>query len=238
MQLTVAQPVATGHHSYRMVSSFLQAPSGLKRKAPAGPREQQSWQLDLGDVVEGELGAHADELDEPTMTEYVACARRLVEEEEEGAPFTSVALARELGCSRAGAERVLHVLERERLLTEFRPRESARLVQRTGRTVKGTDDGSQSQSDGSQSPHPSARCSAAAAATTTPGTFEIGATAAMTPGRLLKKARRAEEEEEEAPASRKVSATVLTVPSQPPAPAPRASKTPMPARTSSGRGRP
>jgi hypothetical protein len=35
-----------------------------------------------------------------------------------------------------------------------------------------------------------------------------------------------------------VSATVLTVPSQPPAPAPRASKTPMPARTSSGRGRP
>ena len=244
MQLTVAQPVATGHHSYRMhvVSSFLEddafAPSGLKRKAPAGPREQQSWQLDLGASVAGELGAHADELDEPTMTEYVACARRLVEEEEEGAPFTSVALARELGCSRAGAERVLHVLERERLLTEFRPRESARLVQRTGRTVKGTDDGSQSQSDGSQSPHPSARCSAAAAATTTPGTFEIGATAAMTPGRLLKKARRAEEEEEEAPASRKVSATVLTVPSQPPAPAPRASKTPMPARTSSGRGRP
>eukprot|EP00900_Chrysochromulina_parva_P005334 jgi/Chrpa1/14801/Chrysochromulina_OHIO_Genome00005832-RA len=244
MQLTVAQPVATGHHSYRMhvVSSFLEddafAPSGLKRKAPAGPREQQSWQLDLGASVAGELGAHADELDEPTMTEYVACARRLVEEEEEGAPFTSVALARELGCSRAGAERVLHVLERERLLTEFRPRESARLVQRTGRTVKGTDDGSKSQSDGSQSPHPSARCSAAAAATTTPGTFDIGATAAMTPGRLLKKVRRAEEEEEEAPASRKVSATVLTVPSQPPTPAPRASKTPMPARTSSGRGRP
>jgi hypothetical protein len=244
MQLTVAQPVATGHHSYRMhvVSSFLEddafAPSGLKRKAPAGPREQQSWQLDLGASVAGELGAHADELDEPTMTEYVACARRLVVEEEEGAPFTSVALARELGCSRAGAERVLHVLERERLLTEFRPRESARLVQRTGRTVKGTDDGSKSQSDGSQSPHPSARCSAAAAATTTPGTFDIGATAPMTPGRLLKKVRRAEEEEEEAPASRKVSATVLTVPSQPPAPAPRASKTPMPARTSSGRGRP
>ena len=90
MQLTVAQPVATGHHSYRMVSSFLQAPSGLKRKVLAGPREQQSWQLDLGDVVEGELGAHADELDDPTMIEYVACARRLVEEEEEGAPFTSV----------------------------------------------------------------------------------------------------------------------------------------------------
>ena len=246
MQLTVAQPVATGHHSYRMhvVSSFLEddafAPSGLKRKATAGPREQPSWQLDLGASVAGELGAHADELDEPTMSEYVACARRLVEEEEEGAPFTSSALAFALGCSRAGAERVLHVLERERLLTEFLPRESARLVQRTGRTVKGTDDGSQSHSDGSQSPHPSARCSAAAAATTTPGTLEIGSTAAMTPGRLLKKARRAEEEEEEAPASRKVSATVLTVPSQPPAPAPRASnsKTPMPARTSSGRGRP
>jgi hypothetical protein len=82
MQLTVAQPVATGHHSYRMhvVSSFLEddafAPSGLKRKAPAGPREQQSWQLDLGASVAGELGAHADELAGPTMTVYVAGARR------------------------------------------------------------------------------------------------------------------------------------------------------------------
>ncbi len=257
MQLTVAQPVATGHHTYTMhvVSSFLDddafAPSGLKRKAASGPREQPRWQLDLGSSVAGELGAHADELDEPTMAEYVERARRLAEAEEEGTPFSSAALAHALGCSRAAAERVLDVLERERLLTEFQPRESARLVQRAGRAKGGahrggSDDGSHSQSsdgdlaaagasqsDGSASPQ--LRRSASAAATTTPATLEVEATGAPTPGRALAKKQRREEEKAAPPVretGRKVSATMRTVPSQPPAPKPKAPKA---ARAPAGR---
>lgn len=199
MQLSVAQPIATDYHTYRMhvVSTSIDddelamQPSGVMRAPASGRGQQARFVMDIGASVAGAPTQLDVEPDEETIAAFVERARKMVEMEADGAAFSSAALGGALKIPAATAERVLEKLEAEKLLSAFRPAESSRLVQHYRPRTRGgySHTGSQSESEGEGGGSQESECSSSpagrsASSVRTPTSAHTGPT---TPGRGLKK---------------------------------------------------